>query len=72
MQICGRWNDTISPDYSSAMFWMSNISLMLSPTKLTHENLEYFFFGGGGGVYLYKVISRMGDSLQVPPRRVLG
>jgi hypothetical protein len=47
MQICGRWNDTISPDYSSAMFWMSNISLMLSPTKLTHENLEYFFLGGG-------------------------
>jgi hypothetical protein len=45
------------------MFWMSNISLMLSPTKLTHENLEYL--GEESGVYLHKVVSSMGDSLQV-------
>ena len=65
MQTYGRWNGAISPDYNSAMFWMSNISLMLSPVKLTHENLEYL--GDESGVHLHKVISRMGDSLQAPP-----
>ena len=65
MQTYGRWNGAISPDYNSAMFWMSNISLMLSPTKITHENLEYL--GGESGVHLHRVISRMGDSLQVTP-----
>jgi len=41
---------------------------MLSPTMLTHENLEYL--GEESGVHLHKVISRMGDSLQVtlPPQ----
>lgn len=63
MQTYGRWNGAISPDYNSAMFWMSNISLMLSPMKLTHENLAYL--GEKSGVHLQKVISRMGDSLQV-------
>lgn len=63
MQTYGRWNGAISPDYSSAMFWMSNISMMLSPTKLMHDNLEYL--GDESGIHLYKVISRMGDSLQV-------
>jgi hypothetical protein len=65
MQTYGRWNGAISPDYNSAMFWMSNISLMLSPTKLTHKNLEYL--GVVSGVHLYKVISRMGNSLQIIP-----
>ena len=65
VQTYGRWNGAISPDYNSTMFWMSNISLMLSPTKLTHENLEYL--GEESGVHLHKVISRMGDSLQVTP-----
>ncbi|MCX5871515.1 MAG: hypothetical protein NTY00_13015 [Deltaproteobacteria bacterium] len=65
MQTYGRWNSTISPDYNNAMFWMSNIGLMLSPTKLTHENLEYL--GEVSGVHLHKVISRMGDSLQFMP-----
>lgn len=63
VQTYGRWNGAISPDYNSAMFWMSNISLMLSSTKLTHENLEYL--GNESGVYLHKIISRMGDGLQV-------
>lgn len=63
MQTYGRRNTTISPDYNSAMFWMSNISMILSPTKLSHENLEYL--GEESGVYLHKVISRMGDSIQV-------
>ncbi|MDP3696058.1 MAG: hypothetical protein Q8R42_08095, partial [Desulfocapsaceae bacterium] len=65
MQTYGRWNGAISPDYNSAMFWMSDISLMLSPTKLTHKNLEYL--GVVSSVYLYKVISRMGNSLQIIP-----
>jgi hypothetical protein len=65
MQTYGRWNGAISPDYNSAMFWMSDISLMLLPTKLTHKNLEYL--GVVSGVYLYKVISRMGNSLQIIP-----
>ncbi len=63
MQTYGRRNDVISPDYNSAMFWMSNIGLMLSPTELSHENLEYL--GKDSSVYLYKVISRMGESLQI-------
>ena len=58
----GRRNFVISPDYNSTMFWMSNIGLILSPVKLSHENLEYL--GEESGVHLHKVISRMGDSLQ--------
>lgn len=63
VQTYGRWNGAISPDYSSAMFWMSNISLMLSPTRLIHENLAYL--GEESGIHLHRVVSRMGDSLQV-------
>jgi hypothetical protein len=70
VQTYGRWNRAISPDYGSAMFWMSNIGLMLSPTKLAHENLEYL--GEESGVKLYKVISRMGDSLQITPQGGIG
>ena len=36
---------------------------MLSPAKLTHPNLEYL--GEESGVYLHKVLSRMGPALQV-------
>lgn len=68
VQTYGRWNGAISPDYNSAMFWMSNIGLMLSSTKLIHENLEYL--GEESGVHLHKVISRMGDSLQVASAQV--
>ncbi len=63
MTTYGRWNSVISPDYAGTMFWMSNISLMLSPKKLSHENLQYL--GEESGVHLYRVISRMGHSLQV-------
>ena len=59
----GRWNGAVSPDYSSSMFWMSNIGLILSPARLTHENLD--FVGEEAGIHLYKVLSRMGDSLQI-------
>jgi hypothetical protein len=65
VQTYGRWNGSISPDYNSAVFWMSNISLVLSPTKLNHENLVYL--GEESGVHLYKVISRMGECLQFTP-----
>lgn len=61
----GRWNESIDPDYASAMFWMSNISLLLSPRRLVHENLT--MSAEESGVYLYKVASRMGESLQVFP-----
>lgn len=63
VQTYGRWNGAISPDFAGAMFWMSNISLILSPRKLDHENLESL--GAESGIHLYRVISRMGESLQV-------
>ena len=65
VQTYGRWNRAISPDFAGAMFWMSNISLILSPGKLAHENLEYL--GEESGIHLYRVLSRMGESLQVVP-----
>jgi len=66
MHTYGRWNRSISPNYSGSMFWMSNISLILSATKLRDANLEYL--GRESGVHLYKVLSRMGDSLQITPQ----
>ncbi|HCS29392.1 MAG TPA: hypothetical protein DIW43_18190, partial [Spongiibacteraceae bacterium] len=68
VQTYGRWNGSISPDYSSPMFWMSNISLILSPVKLTHRNIEAL--GEVAGTHLYRVNSRMGESLQVVPQRL--
>lgn len=59
----GRWNNHIAPDYSSTAFWMSNISLMLSANQITHPNLE--LIGQESGVNLYRVVSTMGDSLQM-------
>lgn len=59
----GRWSTLISPDYSSVIFWMSNIALILSSTELSHENLA--FLDKESEIYLYKVNSRMGESLQV-------
>lgn len=61
----GRWNGSISPDYSGSMFWMSNVALVLSPAKLEHENLRYL--GEIGKVHLHRVMSRMGHSMQVIP-----
>ncbi len=65
VQTYGRRNAAISPDYAGAMFWMSNIGLILSPGKLGHQNLESL--GEEAGIHLYRVISRMGESLQVVP-----
>lgn len=65
VQTYGRWNGAISPDFAGAMFWMSNISLILSPGKLVHDNLESL--GEASGIHLYRVVSRMGESLQVVP-----
>jgi hypothetical protein len=64
MHAYGGRNAAISPDYNSAMFWMSNISVMLSPQKLSHANLEYL--GEESGIHLYKVLWRMGESVQIP------
>lgn len=63
MRTYGRWNTAISPDYASAMFWMSNIGLMLSPIKLEHDNLHYV--GTEANVHLYQTVSRMGESVQL-------
>jgi hypothetical protein len=63
VQTYGRWNGSISPNYDDATFWMSNIGLVLSPTELHQQNLKDL--GAESGVHLYKVISRMGYSLQV-------
>lgn len=65
VQTYGRWNGLILPDYSSTMFWMSNISLILSAKRLEHGNLEYL--GQTGNIHLHRVVSRMGCCLQVTP-----
>lgn len=59
----GRWNDSIAPNYNDAMLWMSNIAIMLSPSKLVDKNLDYL--GQIGNVHLHRVISRMGCCQQV-------
>lgn len=60
----GRWNNAISPNYSSPLFWMSNIGLILSPNMIQHENLVYC--GESNGVHFYRVLSRMGCCIQIP------
>ena len=64
VQTYGRWNGSIAPDYFSPMFWISNISLILSPSKLSHENLEALDVESA--IHFYRVVSRMGESLQIP------
>ncbi|HVP99794.1 MAG TPA: hypothetical protein VMS87_11295, partial [Roseiarcus sp.] len=63
VQTYGRHNRTISPDSRSAAFWMSNVGLILSPVPLSDPNLQDV--GEEAGVRLYRVDSRMGESLQV-------
>lgn len=65
VQTYGRRNWNIAPDYNSPMFWMANISLILSSKKHNHDNLKYL--GVESGVHMHKVISRMGNSLQIFP-----
>jgi hypothetical protein len=62
LETYGRLNETIAPDYGSQAFWMSNISLVMSATKLSHPNLEHI--DDEGTVHLYRVVSRMGCCLQ--------
>lgn len=59
----GGRSSSLSPTYEGAMFWMSNVSLILSPEALEHENLD--FIDTVQGVRLYRVRSRMGEVLQV-------
>jgi hypothetical protein len=61
-KVYGRWNGMISPDYDSQIFWMSNISLMMSPAALSHPNLEDI--GEKGPLHFYRTINRMGCCLQ--------
>jgi hypothetical protein len=58
----GRFNDMISPDYGSQVFWMSNIGLMMSITALSHPNLQHI--DDYGPIQFYRVVSRMGCCLQ--------
>jgi hypothetical protein len=60
----GQTSQTITPNYNSTIFWMSNVGLILSSKKIINENLKYV--DKESGVYIHKVISRMGDALQVP------
>jgi len=62
--VYGRYNSSINPDYNSTMFWMSNISLVLSKENVSHPNLEYM--GEESGISFNRVIDRMGNSIQVP------
>jgi len=67
----GRWNDSIQPDFDSIAFWMSNISVVLSPVRLPPTPaLQYV--DQYGQAYLYRVVSRMGCCLQVPVSHVGG
>ncbi len=59
----GRSNGMISPDYDSQLFWMSNISLMISPDPLSHPNLKHI--GDEGPLHFYQTVNRMGCCLQV-------
>jgi hypothetical protein len=59
----GRWNDAVSPQYSSALFWMSNVALVLASTQLQDENLRCP--DQVDGVWLCAVRSRMGRTMQI-------
>lgn len=70
VQTYGRSNAAIAPDYGDAMFWMSNIGLILSAGQLVHDNLAPV--GEASGVRLYQVVSRMGEASQLFPPRLDG
>jgi hypothetical protein len=63
VNVQGRRSTAISPDYDSATFWMSNISLILSPSIITNKDLTYL--GEESNIFMYRTASRMGDSVQV-------
>ena len=58
-----RLNLSIAPDYSSSLFWMSNIGVVLSSVPLLRDNLA--LLGKVSGLLLYQVKSRMGEALLV-------
>jgi hypothetical protein len=59
----GRLNNSIAPDYGAAMFWMSNVGAMLSAAPLEHANLRLLC--KEGDIHVYKVLERMGESIQL-------
>lgn len=68
--VYGRWNDHISPDYSGASFWMSDVALVLSPVKLMDPSLSCST--RIESVWLCDVPNHMGRTLQLadePPQR---
>lgn len=64
----GRWNDAIEPDFNSIAFWMSNISVVLTPDSLPNSP-ALTYIDQYAGARVYRVNSRMGCCLQVetPP-----
>ena len=61
VQVQGRWNTAISPDFRSDNMWMSNISVLLSTTPLAVGGLTTEI-GREAGLYIYGFHSRMGDA----------
>ncbi|MBW1635399.1 MAG: hypothetical protein JRJ68_03895 [Deltaproteobacteria bacterium] len=64
MSTNGRLNHFILPDYDDVMFWMSNISLLLTREKIQNPYLLYV--GTEANVRFYRSLSRMGECIQVP------
>ena len=58
-----RWNIHIEPNYDNPTFWMSNISLLLSPERLSHDGL--IRVGMHEDLNLYRVQDTMGNAIQV-------
>lgn len=56
----GRINNSIAPDVTGTMFWMSNIGLVMSHQPLNQPNLTAVTHVGDA--YLYTTVTRMGPS----------
>jgi hypothetical protein len=59
----GRVNNYVLPDYDSNQFWMSNVGLVLSKSKISDINLDYV--GLSEDYFLYKVKSKMGNVIRL-------
>ncbi len=61
--VYGRYNDKVSPDFTKAAFWMSNIGLVLAVKPL--ESDELIPLGQTERVWLHRVKSTMGSYLRI-------
>lgn len=60
---------SLSPDYDSTIFWMSDIGVVLSKQELSHGALSYL--GKINDVFLYKNNERMGRSIQTSQYEII-